>query len=116
MKASAFFNIMADIAREWQKQDKKWGEQHLPDGTDPDFFRPLADAVRVKTDLATQNGMLMWVDILYEEFYEACAESSWPELRKELIQVAAVCVAWVEDGDQRSDDLQRAKEMMGRRD
>ena len=37
-----------------------------------------------------------WADILREEYFEALAETDPARLRVELIQVAAVAVAWVE--------------------
>jgi hypothetical protein len=40
--------------------------------------------------------MVTWAHILTEEFYEALAEADPEKLREELVQVAAVAVAWVE--------------------
>lgn len=42
-----------------------------------------------------------WDGILLEEVYEALAEADPAKLRTELIQVAAVCAAWVHDLDRR---------------
>jgi malonyl CoA-acyl carrier protein transacylase len=42
-----------------------------------------------------------WEHILTEEHYEAMAEEDPTRLREELIQVAAVAVAWVEAIDRR---------------
>jgi hypothetical protein len=45
---------------------------------------------------------LKWVDILEEEVAEAAAESDPAKLRAELVQVAAVAVAWIEAIDRRA--------------
>jgi hypothetical protein len=103
MNITSTLHILADIVREREAQDKKWGEQHYPDGTNPDAFKPLADLARDKCDLAMKVGQLQWIDILIEETMETYAEVEWPKLRKELIQSAAVIVAWVEDGDSRNE-------------
>ncbi len=42
-----------------------------------------------------------WRDILLEEVFEALAEEEPKELRKELVQVAAVAAQWVEAIDRR---------------
>jgi hypothetical protein len=94
--------VLDDIAEERVRQDLKWGIQHYPDGTNPYAYKRLADNARAKCDLAAENKQLMWIDILLEEMYEAFAEKDWPYIRKELVQAAAVIVAWVEDGDSRS--------------
>jgi hypothetical protein len=92
--------ILNDITTEVDRQHAKWGLQHHPDGTREDN-KGMADWARKDTDQAAADGVLSWLDILCEEFFEASAEVSWPKLRAELIQVAAVCVSWIEDGDER---------------
>jgi hypothetical protein len=94
------YPVLDEIFEERERQDKKWGEQHWPDGTNAGFTS-TADAARAFCDARFRDGTLTWYNILREEFTEACAETQWPKLRKELIQVAAVCVAWIEDGDTR---------------
>jgi hypothetical protein len=93
-------DILADIADERHRQDEKWGERHWPDGTHANYESD-ANGARWICEHYAESGELTWADILNEEFREARAETDWPKLRKELIQVAAVCVAWIEDGDQR---------------
>jgi hypothetical protein len=75
--------------------------QSHPDGTSADFYGPLARICREKTDLATKNGMLLWVDILKEEIYEALAEQDPKRLRRELLDAGAVIVNWIKDIDSR---------------
>jgi hypothetical protein len=92
--------ILDDVTAERGRQYDKWGIQHHPNGTD-ERDKWMADYARHMTDDAAMSNQLTWFDILREEFYEAGAETEWPKLRAELIQVAAVCAAWIQDGDER---------------
>lgn len=94
--------VAAEIVEERQRQVKKFGEQHHPDGRlSTEVDRALCVAARDACDRAAANGTLSWRHILEEELFEALAETDPVKLRAELIQVAAVCAAWVEDIDSR---------------
>ncbi len=60
-----------------------------------------ANGARAHAERAAKGGYLTWAHILTEEFYEAMAEEDQARLRAELIQVAAVAVAWIEQIDRR---------------
>jgi len=92
--------VVADIGDERERQFTKWGPQHHPDGTTIEA-KPLADAAKAYCDAQAALGLVTWKDILTEEFFEALAEEDPAALRKELVQVAAVAAAWVEDIDSR---------------
>lgn len=92
--------VLNDLHWERINQREKWGEQHHPNGTSRQFGE-LADIKRQQTDNADRLGILTWKDILDEEIYEAYAEVELEALRHELVQVAAVVVAWIEDIDSR---------------
>lgn len=94
-------SVMAEVARERQAQDVKWGEQNHPDGTGqyPEVIE--ADVARMATENAADGGYLDWLHILREEVAEAFAETDPVRLRGELLRVAAVAVAWVEAIDRR---------------
>jgi hypothetical protein len=64
--------VLDEVQDERRRQDAKWGEQNHPDGT-----------------------------IALEEVFEALVETDPAKLRDELLQVAAVAVAWVEAIDRR---------------
>ena len=98
--APATTAVLKDVAAERQRQDERWGEQNHPDGTGPQFG-VVAEEMRKACDAAFSVGVGTWMDILTEEFYEACAESDPAALREELIQVAAVATAWAEAIDRR---------------
>jgi hypothetical protein len=107
--------MLADVNAERNAQIAKWGPQHHPDGTSPDAMllrrtdinldlrtgKELADIMRARCDLRAKQGEGTWLDILLEETFEALAEVDPAALRKELVQVAAVAGAWIEDIDSR---------------
>lgn len=97
----SFAAAMLSIVRERERQDEMWGEQNHPDGTGR-FLAKHALWARQATERATEDGSLTWRHILWEEVGEAFAESDPVALRKELAQVAAVALAWIEAIDRRS--------------
>jgi hypothetical protein len=100
--AAADTKVLGEIAAERARQDEKWGEQNHPDGTGdyPEIID--ADVARMACEGAAEGGYLDWLHILREEVAEAFAESAPDKLRAELVQVAAVAVAWVEAIDRRT--------------
>lgn len=108
-----------DVAEERRRQNEKWGEQNHPDGTGDDVallrgralpkphehvavtMGTLAYTARQVTDEAAAAGRVTWADILLEEVGEALAERDPAALRRELVQVAAVCTQWAEAIDRR---------------
>lgn len=90
--------ILTEVYNERTRQDEKWGVQNHPDGTS-EFLATLRDEYRATTDRNAQEGRVTYYDILMEEVWEAMAEVDKAKLRTELIQVAAVTVAWVEKLD-----------------
>lgn len=73
--------VLQEVLKERLRQVKQWGRQRHPEGD--------------------------WALILGEEYGEACQSAlqqkpgDHRDLRGELIQVAAVAVAWIEDLDTR---------------
>ncbi|MFY1588974.1 hypothetical protein ACN267_31290 [Micromonospora sp. WMMD734] len=93
--------VLYEIARERSRQDAKWGEQNHPDGTGRDYAED-ARIARNACQYAALNDRVTWRHILGEEVTEALAETDTAALREELLQVAAVAVAWVEAIDRRT--------------
>lgn len=102
-------SIASEIVEERQRQVDKFGEQRHPDGLG---HAPISAAnflaeARARCDKATSRGSsdtygtLTWEEILTEEYAEALCETDPDKLRVELLQVAAVCAAWIEDIDSR---------------
>lgn len=111
-------NVFQDVALELRRQVAKWGEQNHPNGTGSHTM-PMAEIVRgpgnaivhrhyafglanqakSATDSHAKAGILTYADIFVEEVFEALAESDPAKLRTELIQCAAVAVAWVQKID-----------------
>lgn len=92
--------VLQDIDHELNRQIDKWGEQHHPNGTSENYA-PRREFYRDRCDERFGAGEGSWFDILLEEVYEAAAETDDRQLRKELVQVAAVAAAWTEDIDSR---------------
>lgn len=92
--------LLDEVLKERGRQDAKWGEQNHPDGTGRPGSREDADRFRAacKANGPDQDN---WQDILTEEVAEAFAETDPAKLRAELVQVAAVAMAWVEAIDRR---------------
>ncbi|MFD3802610.1 hypothetical protein ACFWTC_03055 [Streptomyces sp. NPDC058619] len=101
-----------ELDAERARQLQKFGDQRHPDGTGPNtpVWAPLlpadrfAAAARTRCQHAAERGDLTWLHVLNEEVAEAFAESDPTKLRAELIQIAAVCAAWVSDLDRRPAD------------
>lgn len=91
--------VIDDVVAERAAQEAQWGEQNHPNGTGITGDRERADSARHTCDVMFRSGMGTWRDILHEEVQEAFAEHDPAKLRDELIQVAAVAVAWVESMD-----------------
>jgi hypothetical protein len=85
-----------ELDAERARQLAKWGDQRHPDGTGRPGDRDAADRMRAA---GQANGPEQdnWRDILAEEVAEAFAEVDPGLLRAELVQVAAVCAAWIRD-------------------
>lgn len=77
-------DILQAISIERDSQDDLWGpiENHLD--------KPLS---KVMPQSDAEQG---WLDILMEEVIEVTKAKTDDDRKKELIQVAAVCVKWLE--------------------
>lgn len=84
------------LVAERLRQNAKWGEQNHPDGTGSPYSTIDANYYRMRCDTAFAEGRGTWAHILQEEVAEAIAETAPDKLTAELIQVAAVVLAWVE--------------------
>lgn len=107
--------VLCEVAAERERQHLKFGQQDHPDGTgcyavaeggDIRHDRSLgavrrdrAEEAKRACDAAAQEDRLTYRHILEEEWHEARAEDDRGRLRAELVQVAAVAVAWIEKLD-----------------
>lgn len=100
----AKFAAAVDVER--AAQITKFGDQRHPDLSGDaslqcdqrDHFAQEAEYYR---SLNSRGAEPDWSGILLEEAFEAVAEADPAKIRAELIQVAAVCAAWVSDIDRR---------------
>ena len=92
--------VCFEVMRERERQHAKWGEQNHPDGTGlNEIHAERAEVAKHVCQSAFAAGEGTYMDILHEEVCEAFAESDPAKLRAELVQVAAVAVAWIEKID-----------------
>lgn len=94
------------IAAERARQDAKHPDcGDLPDSHDnPRARQHYEQIARGHCDRAYREGRCTFADVLDEEAAEAltaAARGDIPELRKELVQVSAVCLRWLEAIDRR---------------
>jgi hypothetical protein len=107
--AYRIFEALTDeIKAERRRQQAKWGEQNHKDAHHDAFHRSVigtGDEAKRLCEEHFEDGVGTWLDILLEEVAEAADEayrSDTEKLRTELIQVAAVVVAWIEAIDRRA--------------
>lgn len=94
--------VLSQVLAERIAQDTKWGEQNHNDGTGNKSQQDRAEFARRWCKSAFESGYGTWADVLTEEVAEAEAERDPATLRAELLQVAAVAVAWIEAIDRRT--------------
>jgi hypothetical protein len=95
--------VLVHVASERKRQDLAFGEQNHRSGTDHKRFKTAAHNARAEYDIAKKEGRLTWTEVLREELYEALEEEDPAKLRRELVQVAAVAVAWIQCLDRRAE-------------
>lgn len=119
--------VLQEVRRERARQDAKWGEQNHPDahpvllsrdgGVTPrrlaeEHGVPTGTRARQMCQTAGARGEVSFMHILVEEIGEALDEVALGDasaLREELVQSAAVLVAWIEGIDRRPDATVRAR-------
>jgi len=108
LSISPMTRILYEVREERGRQDAKFGpDRDQPNGTGNPAFTWYADAAKAACDRGDDDGTVTWAEILVEETFEALAETDVDALRAELVQVAAVAVAWIEAldrGRRKSDD------------
>lgn len=108
--------VAQEVVRERARQDAKWGEQDHPDLSvalkgfaAESVFSAMnvlsAKKAKARVDALAALRLLGYADIALEEFaeaIEAAANEDTAALRTELVQTAAVLVAWIEAIDRRT--------------
>lgn len=101
--------VLRDVAEHRVVQFTRYGSNaDLKDGTGPEerWLSPLTSysspAIEdILRDEYNKHGVPTWMHLVREEVAEAFQESDPVRLREELIQVAALCVSWIEKLDAR---------------
>ena len=95
--------ILREVEHERDRQDAKWGQQdHL--SVHPLAWYDIASEGDAKNscEAATKAKQLSWADIAIEELSEAIFAEDDDARREELVQLAAVAVAWIACIDRRN--------------
>lgn len=107
--------VLQEVIRERVRQTEKYGDNaDLEDGTGPEtrWLLPFttASASEIEGELRADYvdfegdaGKPTWVHLIREEVAESFQERDPKRLAEELIQVAALCVSWVEKIDARGE-------------
>jgi len=86
-----------EVVGERARQCALWGEDRvLPGGNSSEEYGEAMKVFQEECDDSAVYGDVSWADVLLEEVYEALAEDDLAKLQVELVQVAAVALAWWE--------------------
>lgn len=91
--------VLSEVISERWRQDQKWGVQNHPsvNRRDDSLIGEITESdAKHRCQQRDAAGTLTWEDIALEELIEAVEAEDEQARREELIQLAAVCVAWVE--------------------
>lgn len=117
---------IVDVLQERERQDAKWGVQNHPSFSSAVAGWPVMnraryygidtdDELRGACEGAFKLGKGSYAHIFLEEAAEAICAPDEQSLRAELVQVAAVAIAWIESIDRRAalDELTRQGQEAG---
>jgi hypothetical protein len=101
-------HVLGDVLNERRRQVARYGfNEDLYDGSGPDtcWLLPIVPHNAEETeslfrydyeDFEAETGRPTWVHLIREEVAEAFKEDEAEKLETELLQVAALCVSWIE--------------------
>lgn len=100
--------VLDEVRRERELQDVKWGVQRHqsvlamePEARAMHYGIPTEARAKERCEEAFKEGLGTWADIAVEELAEVVCARDDVVRRGELVQLAAVCAAWIEDIDRR---------------
>lgn len=107
-------NVFTEITIEMLNQIEKWGEQNHPcldqtllnrnggcsiERMTLEYEIPTENRAKLLCDSAFKRGQVTYAHIAIEEMSEVVSAFDIHKRRVELIQLAAVCVSWIEKID-----------------
>ena len=90
-----FWRLAGEVLLERERQDSMYGRPLYKNGTGSELDALLL--ARARSEIKTLP--VTWKLVLNEEVREAFAEKDPKKIRAELVQVAAVALAWIESLD-----------------
>lgn len=109
-------NIFEEIQKELSNQVEKWGMQNhpcldqtlsnrkgncTPERMCENYEIPTEKRAKFLCDNSEKNNQLTYAHIALEEFSEVVSEFDINKRRAELVQLTAVCFAWIESIDRK---------------
>lgn len=106
--------VLRRVMEERERQVARYGHNtDLEDGTGPEtrWLGPYTEQPATQVELTLrrdylefeeETGKPTWVHLIREEVAEAFCESDPERLKEEVLQVAALCVSWLEKLDARA--------------
>lgn len=103
-------DVLNELFLERTRQDRRWGQQEwpsvmdLPAQEDPcrAYGIPTESVAKASCDAEMRDGTCTWAGIALEEFCEVVSAGDDQSRRVELVQLAAVILAWIECIDRRA--------------
>lgn len=102
-------SIFEEIVEERKRQNTKWGQQdhpsirelseHLPEAQAHYYEIPTEERAKSLCNVAFDSGVPTYAHIAVEELSEVVGAADEIERRKELVQLAAVVVQWIQNID-----------------
>lgn len=107
-------NIIEEIQNEVIRQHEKWGQQNhpsldqillgrpgscTPQRMCEEYEIPTESRAKQKCDIASNRKGITWGHIAVEELSEVISAFNSKARREELIQLAAVCISWIDSID-----------------
>jgi hypothetical protein len=95
-------DVLDEVYEERIRQEGRFGQQdHLDSLYGLSGYAEKAESYKKLYAEREKSGNVTWDIILLEEVFEALSEPDLKKMREELVQVAAVAVAYVEALDRR---------------
>lgn len=106
--------IVDEVLNERRKQENKWGVQDHPSVRESKTGHGRCglhgmvseETAKQLCEYNSKRGTLAWGHIAVEELAEAISAPGDMSRREELVQLAAVIVAWIENIDRNTEALQ----------
>uniref|UniRef100_UPI003F492566 hypothetical protein n=1 Tax=Amycolatopsis sp. CA-290885 TaxID=3239925 RepID=UPI003F492566 len=88
--------VIADLVQATRRRERLYGQEDHAYGTGGDLDQVTLELVERRVQARRADGVQLWRDSLCEVVASAFAQADLKRLRRELVKVGAVSVAWIE--------------------